>query len=142
MPPSIVSVIRATGWTKLRNGFPLSLRTPFSPANRRSDVPKICRIRIGEVTLCVSECFPQQRLKRRVAADDTIHGHDGCGRKCRGDIKEVPVSELHGSQEVAARRLLSRGSEIGGRCIDCDRALDATLQQLETQSADAGSDVQ
>src|SRR5262245_28942889 len=95
-------------------------RVPLEPANgvlagnRRADVPQISRIRIGEVTLRMFECFVQKRFKRRVAADDTIHCHDGCGRNRRADIKEIAVSELYGSKPVAACRFLSRGSEVGG----------------------------
>src|SRR5262249_36284453 len=95
-------------------------RVPLEPANgilggnRRADVPKISRIRIGEVTLRVFECFVQKRLKRWVAANDTIHGHDGCRRNRRADIKEIAVSELYGSKLVAACRFLSGRSEVGG----------------------------
>src|SRR3954469_12876280 len=90
----------------------------------------------------MSERFRQERLKRRVAADDAIHRHDGCGRNHRGDIKEVAVSELDGSKLVAACRFLSRSSAVGGRCVDRDRALDALLEQLKAQSADSRADIE
>jgi hypothetical protein len=52
------------------------------------------------------------------------------------DLNEVAVHEVDSSKPVAARRFLSRGGEVSGRCIDRDGALDATLEELEAQSTD------
>ena len=90
----------------------------------------------------MSESFPQQHLKRRVAADDAIHRHDGRGRNRGGDVNEVPVPEFDVSCSVAAGRLLSRRSEVGGRCVNRQRARDPALQQIEAQSSDSRANVQ
>src|SRR6516225_206105 len=90
----------------------------------------------------MSERFLQQWLESRVAADDAIHGHNRRRRNLRPHVNEVPLDELDGLQAIAARRFLSRSSEVGGRCVNGNRALDATFEQLEAQSTDSGADIQ
>src|SRR5438876_4849919 len=90
----------------------------------------------------MSKRFVQQRLKCRVAADNAIECDHRCGRNLRPDVNEVAVHEVDSSKSVAARRFLSRGGEVGGRCVDGDRALDATLEQLKAQSADSRADIE
>src|SRR5262249_26273303 len=111
-------------------------------ANRGVDVPHVSRIGIGEVALRVLQGFLQQQLKHWVATDDPIQGDDGRGRNHGTEVDEVAVFKLDGSKLVAACRFLSRGGEIGGRCVQCDRVVDATFEQLEAQSADTGTDIQ
>ena len=52
------------------------------------------------------------------------------------------MSELDRSKPVAACRFPSRGSQVGGRCVHSDRALDTAFEQLEAQSTDPRADIQ
>ena len=89
-----------------------------------------------------SECFVQQRLARWIAADNAIECHDGGGRNLRPDINEVAVREFDDSKPIAACRFLGRSRKVHQGRINGDHALDATVEQFETQSADSGADIE
>ena len=90
----------------------------------------------------MSESLVEQRFIRRVTADDTVEGHDVSRRQMIGKLEQVAVNDIDRRPTCAADRLVPSRGDIRARCFEHCRALHASVQELESQRADAAADVQ
>ena len=108
----------------------------------QTDVPRVAGIRERETVLDAWQRRVEERLGRRIAADDAVKTDD-CGvRQFRRHRQEIGVNEVDGVRSPDPFRLLPCGLDVGGRCVDRDRVGHTAFEKPECESTDAGADVQ
>ena len=140
--PASNASIFAGGWTKARKARPRSLRTRFSTAKATPHKPAIVRIGQCQQKFRVIGRVLQQGVECGIAADYSIQS-DQFGRRDFGsDRHEVGRSPGDTRCEASAQCLCLATFGEGWRHVNAGRLGHTSLEELERQRADAGSDVQ